>query len=121
MRLGVSGKVLLSLSVLLLAFAGNATFTLLSIHRARQGVVANGAYLELQGSIDAAWKSLNDYAPELHKMGADSGVPQQLALAFKISRKNLDDALGAIDRYLEREPTSFRRPDFEAKRRQIVV
>ena len=42
-------KVLLALGVLLLAFAGNATFTLLSIHRARQGVVANEAYLELAG------------------------------------------------------------------------
>ena len=63
-------KVLLALGVLLLAFAGNATFTLLSIHRARQGVVANEAYLELQGSVDAAWKSLNDFVP-----GAGRGAP----------------------------------------------
>ena len=41
-------KVLLALGVLLLALGGYATFTLLSIHRARQGVVANEAYLELQ-------------------------------------------------------------------------
>ena len=49
----------------LLAFAANATFTLVVIDRARQGVVANEAYLDLQGSVDAAWKSLNDFAPSL--------------------------------------------------------
>ena len=48
-------KVLLALGVLLLALAINATFTLLAFDRARQGVVANEAYLELQGSVDAAW------------------------------------------------------------------
>jgi len=63
MRLGVSGKVFLAYTVLLVAFTANATFTVLVIHRARQGVVANEAYLDLQGSVDAAWKSLNDFAP----------------------------------------------------------
>jgi len=118
MRLGVSGKVLLSFAVLLLAFAGNATFTVLSIHRARQGVVANEAYLDLQGSVDAAWKSLNDFASSL---GRGARLDPNLALAFRISRKHVDDAIAAIDRYLDKEPTSFRRPDFEAKRRQIVA
>jgi signal transduction histidine kinase len=118
MRLGVSGKVLLSFTVLLLAFAGNATATLLSIHRARQGVLANEAYLDLQGSVDAAWKSLNDFAPSL---GRNARLDPNLALALRISRKHLDEAVAAIDRYLEREPSSFRRPDFEAKRRQIVA
>src|SRR5262249_31069085 len=118
MRLGVSGKVLLAFTVLLLALAGNATFTLLSIHRARQGVVANEAYLDLQGSVDAAWKTLNDFAPSL---GRNLRLDPNLALAFRISRKHLDDAVAAIDRYLEKEPTSFRRPDFEARRRQIVA
>ena len=64
--------------VLLLAFAGNATFTLLSIHRARQGVVANEAYLELQGSVDAAWKSLNDFVPALGR-GADGAARPESA------------------------------------------
>src|SRR5215471_10257798 len=118
MRLGVSGKVLLAFSVLLIAFAGNATFTLFSVHRARQGVVANEAYLDLQGSIDAAWKALNDFASSL---GRGTRLDPNLALAFRISRKNLDDAVAAIDRYLEKEPASFRRPDFEARRRQIVA
>ena len=27
--------------------------------------MANEAYLDLQGSVDAAWKSLNDFAPSL--------------------------------------------------------
>jgi two-component system NtrC family sensor kinase len=117
MRLGVSGKVLLALTVLLLAFGGNATYTLVTIHRARQGVVANEAYLELQGSIDAAWKSLNDFAPSL---GRNLRLDPNLALAFRMARKQLDDAVGAIDRYLEKEPSSFRRPDFEIKRRQIM-
>jgi two-component system NtrC family sensor kinase len=118
MRLGVSGKVLLALTALLVAFAGDATFTVLSIHRARQGVLANEAYLDLQGSVDAAWKSLNDFAPSL---GRNLRLDPNLALAFRISRKHLDDAVAALDRYLEKEPTSFRRPDFEAKRRQIVA
>jgi signal transduction histidine kinase len=122
MRLGVlgkvSGKVLVSFAVLLLAFAGNAGFTLVSIHRARQGVLANEAYLDLQGSVDAAWKSLNDFASSL---GRSARLDPNLALAFRISRKHLDDAVAAIDRYLEKEPASFRRPDFEAKRRQIVA
>jgi two-component system NtrC family sensor kinase len=118
MRLGVSGKVLLALTVLLVAFAGDATFTVLSIHRARQGVLANEAYLDLQGSVDAAWKSLNDFAPLL---GRNARLDPNLALAFRLSRKDLDDAVAAIDRYLEKEPASFRRPDFEAKRRQIVA
>src|SRR3954452_23537909 len=118
MRLGVSGKIFLAYTVLLLAFTANATFTLVVIHRARQGVVANEAYLDLQGSVDAAWKSLNDFAPSL---GRSARLDPNLALAFRISRKHLDDAVAAIDRYLDREPASFRRPDFEAKRRQIVA
>jgi two-component system, NtrC family, sensor kinase len=118
MRLGVSGKVLLALTGLLVAFAGDATFTVLTIHRARQGVLANEAYLDLQGSVDAAWKSLNDFAPSL---GRNLRLDPNLALAFRSSRKHLDDAAAAIDRYLEKEPTSFRRPDFEAKRHQVVA
>jgi signal transduction histidine kinase len=118
MRLGVSGKVLLALTVLLVAFAGDATFTVLTIHQARQGVLANEAYLDLQGSVDAAWKSLNDFAPSL---GRNMRLDPNLALAFRISRKHLDDALGTIDRFLEKEPASTRRPDFEATRKQIAT
>jgi two-component system, NtrC family, sensor kinase len=111
-------KVLLALGVLLLAFAGNATFTLLSIHRAHQGVVANEAYLELSGSVDAAWKSLNDFVPALGR-GAAARLDPNLPLALRMGRKHLDDAIGVIDRFLEKEPGSARRPDFEGKRRQI--
>src|ERR1700749_418288 len=118
MRLGVSGKVLLALSVLLLAFAGDATFTVLTIHRARQGVLANEAYLDLQGSVDAAWKSLNDFAPSL---GRNMRLDPNLALAFRISRKHLDDAVAAIDRFLEKDPESKRRPEFEATRKQVLA
>jgi two-component system NtrC family sensor kinase len=118
MRLGVSGKIFVAYTVLLLAFAGNATFTLVVIHRARQGVVANEAYLDLQGSVDAAWKSLNDFAPSL---GRNLRLDPNLALAFRMTRKHLDDAKAAIDRYLEKERSSFRRPDFELKRRQIAA
>jgi signal transduction histidine kinase len=113
-------KVLLALGVLLLALAGNATFTLLSIHRARQGVVANEAYLELQGSVDAAWKSLNDFVPALGR-GTTARLDPNLPLALRMGRKHLDDALGVIDRYLEKEPGSPRRPDFENRRRQIAA
>jgi two-component system NtrC family sensor kinase len=121
MRLGVFGKkVLLALVALLLVFAGNATFTLLSIHRARQGVAANEAYLELQGTVDAAWKALNDFVPALGR-GSSARLDPNLPLALRMGRKQLDDALGAIDRYLAKEPSSSRRPDFEAKRRQITV
>ena len=119
MRLGVFGKVLLALGVLLLAFAGNATFALLSIHRARQGVVANEAYLELGGSVDAAWKALNDFAPVLGR-GDTARLDPNLPLALRMGRQHLDDALGAIDRYLEKEPGSPRRPDFVAKRHQVT-
>jgi signal transduction histidine kinase len=120
MRLGVLGKVMLALGVLLLAFAGNATFTLLSIHRARQGVVANEAYLELQGSVDAAWKSLNDFAPALGR-GTASRLDPNLPLALRMGRKYIDDALGAIDRYLEKEPTSSRRAEFQSRREQLAA
>jgi signal transduction histidine kinase len=119
MRLGVFAKVALALGVLLLAFAGNATFTLLSIHRARQGVVANEAYLELGGAVDAAWKSLNDFAPALGR-GDAVRLDPNLPLALRMGRKHLDGALGAIDRYLEKEPSSPRRPDFEGKRAQLA-
>ena len=101
-------------------FAINATFTLLSIDRARQGVVANEAYLELQGSVDAAWKSLNDFAPALGR-GTTARLDPNLPLALRMGRKHLDDALGVIDRYLEKEPRSSRRPDFENRRRQIAA
>jgi len=37
-----------------------------------------------------------------------------------MGRKHLDDALGVIDRYLEKEPGSSRRTDFENRRRQIA-
>jgi two-component system NtrC family sensor kinase len=118
MRLGVSGKVFLAYTVLLLAFTANATFTLLVIHRARQGVVANEAYLDLQGSVDAAWKSLNDFAPSL---GRNLRLDPNLALAFRMTRKHLDDAAGAIDRYVQKEPSAFPREDFEVKRRQVAA
>ena len=62
--------------MLLLAFAGDATFTVLTIHRARQGVLANEAYLDLQGSVDAAWKSLNDFAPSLRAQHAARSQPR---------------------------------------------
>src|SRR6185312_896984 len=120
MRLGVFGKIGLAFGALLLAFAGYATFTLLSVHRARQGVVANEAYLELQGSVDAAWKSLNDFAPGLGR-GTAARLDPNLPLALRMGRKHLDDALGAIDRYLEKEPRSPRRPDFENRRQQIAA
>jgi two-component system NtrC family sensor kinase len=118
MRLGVSGKVFLAYTVLLLVFTANATFTLLVIHRARQGVVANEAYLDLQGSVDAAWKSLNDFAPSL---GRNLRLDPNLALAFRMTRKHLDDAAGAIDRYVQKEPSAFPREDFEVKRRQVAA
>src|SRR5260221_14405033 len=105
MRLGVSGKVLLALTVLLVAFAGDATFTGLSIHWARQGVLANEAYLDLQGSVDAAWKALNDFAPSLGRNNVR--LDPNLALAFKGARKHLDDGVAAIDRYLEKESASY--------------
>ena len=120
MRLGVVAKVVLAMVVLLLAFAGNATFMLLSIHRARQGVVANEAYLELGSAVDAAWKSLNDFAPALGR-GASVRLDPNLPLALRMGRKHLDGALGAIDRYLEKEPSSPRRGDFEARRGQIAA
>src|SRR6187397_1188274 len=111
---------MLALGVLLLALAINATFTLLSIDRARQGVVANEAYLELQGSVDAAWKSLNDFAPALGR-GTTARLDPNLPLALRMGRKHLDDALGVIDRYLEKEPKSSRRPDFENRRQQVAA
>jgi two-component system NtrC family sensor kinase len=119
MRLGVFGKIGLAFGVLLLAFAGYATFTLLSVHRARQGVVANEAYLELQGAVDAAWKSLNDFAPSLGRAG--DRLDPNLPLALRTARKHIDDAVGTIDRYLEKEPSSSQRPDFDLRRRQIAA
>ena len=119
MRLGVFGKIGLAFGVLLLAFAGYATFTLLSVHRARQGVVANEAYLELQGAVDAAWKSLNDFAPSLGRAG--DRLDPNLPLALRTARKHIDDSVGAIDRYLEKAPTSPSRADFDLRRRQIAA
>jgi len=119
MRLGVFGKIGLAFGVLLLAFAGYATFTLLSVHRARQGVVANEAYLELQGSVDAAWKSVNDFAPSLGRSG--DRLDPNLPLALRTARKHIDDAVGAIDRYLEKAPSSTLRADFDLRRRQIAA
>jgi two-component system NtrC family sensor kinase len=115
-RLGVSGKIFLAYAVLLLAFAGSTSFTIVTIHRAREGVVANEAYLDLQGSVDSAWKALNDFAGAL---GRNLGKEPNLALAIRAARKNLDDSLAVIDRYLTREPSSAHRSGFEAVRRQI--
>src|SRR5204863_2803018 len=83
-----------------------------------QGVLANEAYLDLQGSVDAAWKAMNDFASSL---GRNMRLDPNLALAFRITRKHLDDGVAAIDRYLEKEPTSFRRGEFEVKRRQLAA
>jgi two-component system NtrC family sensor kinase len=115
-RIGVSGKIFLAYAVLLLAFAGSTSFTIVTIHRAREGVVANEAYLDLQGSVDSAWKALNDFAGAL---GRNLGKEPNLALAIRAARKNLDDALVVIDRYLAREPSSAHRGGFETVRRQI--
>ncbi len=113
-------KVLLALCVLLLALVVNAILTTISSDRTRQGLVANEAYLELQGSVDAAWKSLNDFAPALGR-GTTGRLDPNLPLALRMSRKHLDDALGVIDRYLEKEPRSSRRPDFDNRRQQIAA
>src|SRR5689334_3648089 len=91
-----------------------------SIHSARQGVVANEAYVQLQGSVDAAWKSLNDFAPALGR-GTAARLDPNLPLALRMGRQHLDDALGVIDHYLEKEPKSPRRLDFENRRRQIAA
>jgi signal transduction histidine kinase len=80
--------------------------------------VANEAYLELQGAVDGAWKSLNDFAPSLGRGG--DRLDANLPLALRTARKHLDDAVGAIDRYLEKEPASPRRGDFQLRRRQIA-
>lgn len=116
MRFGVSAKIFLAYTVLLIAFAGSTSFTVVTLHRARQGVVANEAYLDLQSSVEGAWRSLNDFAGAL---GHDLRKEPNLALAFRTARKNLDDALAVIDRYVAREPTSSHRAGFEADRRQI--
>jgi len=115
-RLGVSGKIFLAYAVLLLAFAGSTSFTVVTIHRAREGVVANQAYLDLQGSVDSAWKSLNDFAGAL---GRNLRKEPNLALGIRAARKSLDEAMSGIDRYLAREPSSSHRGGFEANRRQI--
>ena len=114
MRLGVFGKILLALDVLLLAFAGNATFTLLSIHRARQGVVANEAYLELQGSVDAAWKSLNDFAPALGA-GHRAARPQPAARPAHGTQAPGRRAWAPSIATWRRSRARARRPDFEAQ------
>ena len=116
MRFGVSAKIFLAYTVLLIAFAGSTSFTVVTLHRARQGVVANEAYLDLQSSVEGAWRSLNDFAGAL---GRDLRKEPNLALAFRTARKNLDDALAVIDRYVAREPTSSHRAGFDADRRQI--
>jgi two-component system NtrC family sensor kinase len=115
-RIGVSGKIFLAYTVLLIAFAGSTSFTIVTIHRAREGVVANAAYLDLQGSVDGAWKALNDFAGAL---GRNLRKEPNLALAIRAARKNLEDALGVIDRYVAREPSSAHRGGFEVNRRQI--
>ncbi len=116
MRLGVSAKIFLAYTVLLIAFAGSTSFTVVTIHRARQGVVANEAYLDLQSSVEGSWRSLNDFAGSL---GRNLRKEPNLALGFRTARKSLDDALAVIDRYLQREPSSSHRAGFEADRRQI--
>jgi len=115
-RFGVSAKIFLAYTVLLIAFAGSTSFTVVTIHRARQGVVANEAYLDLQSSVEGAWRSLNDFAGAL---GRNLRREPNLALAFRTARKNLDDALAVIDRYQMREPNSSHRAGFEADRRQV--
>jgi two-component system NtrC family sensor kinase len=115
-RIGVSGKIFLAYTVLLIAFAGSTSFTVLTIHSAREGVVANQAYLDLQGPVDGAWKTLNDLASSL---GRNLRKDPNLALALRNARKNLDEALGVIDRYVAREPSSAHRAGFEANRSQL--
>ena len=82
MRLGVVAEVVLAMVV----FAARPSRVTppsppLSIHRARQGVVANEAYLELGSAVDAAWKSLNDFAPALGR-GASVRLDPDLPLAL---------------------------------------
>ena len=118
MRLGVSGKVFLAYAALLTVFAGDASFTLYTVHKARQGVVANQAYLDLQGATDTAWKALNNFAGLL---GKDLKKDPRLALAFQAAQKGLDDAVAVIDRFLAEEPSTPRRFDFERTRRTIAL
>jgi len=117
-RLGVSGKVFLAYAALLTVFAGDAFFTIYTIRRARQGVVANQAYLDLQGATDTAWKALNNFAGLL---GKDLKKDPRLALAFQSAQKGLDDAAAIIDRFTVEEPASPRRSDFERTRRTILL
>jgi len=107
-RLGVSGKVFLAYAVLLTVFAGDASFTLYTIHRARQSVVANQAYLDLQSAVETSWKALNNFAGLL---GKDLKKDPRLALAFQALHKGLDEAVSIIDRFLAEEPATPRRFD----------
>jgi signal transduction histidine kinase len=62
---------------------------------------------------------LNDFAPALGR-GTTARLDPNLPLALRMGRKHLDDALGVIDRYLEKEPRSSRRADFENRRQQVA-
>jgi len=115
MRLGVSGKIFLAYVVLLLAFAGNAAFALLTMHRARLRIVANQAYFNLLFPVDDARNVLNDVAP-----GRNPRPDPNLALSLKNARQRLAGAMSAIDRFLEGEPGSARRPQFESYHREIA-
>gem|GEM_PF-599309 len=115
-RIGVSGKIFLAYTVLLIAFAGSTSFTVVTIHNAREGVVANQAYLDLQGAVEPAWKALNDVGSSL---GRSLRKDPNLALGLRNARKKLEEAQGIIDRYLAREPSSAHRAGFEANRKDL--
>ena len=116
MRIGVSGKIFLAYTVLLIAFAGSTSFTVVTIHNAREGVVANQAYLDLQGAVEPAWKALNDVGGSL---GRNLRKDPNLALGLRNARKKLEEAQGIIDKYLAREPATAHRAGFEANRKEL--
>lgn len=106
MRVGVSAKVFFAYALLVVAFATSSVFSLTSLHRARQRIVAHTELLEIKSAMDAAWRNLL----ELDVQAREPSRPLLLRgpAAIERARGNLTSALDTIDADLRRDEGAWR-------------
>lgn len=121
MRLGVSTKIFLAYAILLSVFAVSSIFTLVYLRRGRQELAANQPRLEVQGSVDAALRSLEYFDWTREGSGRPLSLTSRVVAQNGIAsaRQNLKDGLEAVSTYLDKTPGSVRRGEFDAYRREL--
>ncbi len=113
MQLGVSAKIFVGYTVLVLAFAATSIFTLVYLHRARQQVVVTQHFFEVQAPVDRAARLVADF-PAMAPSSTRPPRPAPLqALTLAQARDHLESALAVLQRAMAEQSSASRRQTLE--------